>query len=300
MKYLTIGHASYDITFRVDKYPIENTKQRVGKHIDCGGGPASNAGYLLALWGCDVSFQGIAGNDYYGEMIKAEFNSVNVDTTYLELIDNFETDLSIIIANSTNASRTILTSKDNIVPKCSMPNDNKYDVILVDGEEEEMSKRVLLNNKSAIKVIDAGTCKPSTVNLCPYVDYLVCSKNFALDYTKLEYDGSIDSLIKIYNKLVSDFHNTVVITLEDKGCFTKIDYEYKLIPSIKVKAVDTTGAGDIFHGAFTYFISHNYSLLDTCRLSNLTGALSTLKVGGRYSVPKLEAVLERRNLIDII
>ena len=235
MKYLTIGHASYDITFRVDKYPIENTKQRVGKHIDCGGGPASNAGYLLALWGCDVSFQGIAGNDYYGEMIKAEFNSVNVDTTYLELIDNFETDLSIIIANSTNASRTILTSKDNIVPKCSMPNDNKYDVILVDGEEEEMSKRVLLNNKSAIKVIDAGTCKPSTVNLCPYVDYLVCSKNFALDYTKLEYDGSIDSLIKIYNKLVSDFHNTVVITLEDKGCFTKIDDEYKLIPSIKVK-----------------------------------------------------------------
>ena len=300
MKYLTIGHASYDITFRVDKYPIENTKQRVGKHIDCGGGPASNAGYLLALWGCDVSFQGVAGNDYYGEMIKAEFNSVNVDTTYLELIDNFETDLSIIIANSTNASRTILTSKDNIVPKCSMPNDNKYDVILVDGEEEEMSKRVLLNNKSAIKVIDAGTCKPSTVNLCPYVDYLVCSKNFALDYTKLEYDGSIDSLIKIYNKLVSDFHNTVVITLEDKGCFTKIDDEYKLIPSIKVKAVDTTGAGDIFHGAFTYFISHNYSLLDTCRLSNLTGALSTLKVGGRYSVPKLEAVLERRNLIDII
>ena len=300
MKYLTIGHASYDITFRVDKYPIENTKQRVGKHIDCGGGPARNAGYLLALWGCDVSFQGVAGNDYYGEMIKAEFNSVNVDTTYLELIDNFETDLSIIIANSTNASRTIITSKDNIVPKCSMPNDNKYDVILVDGEEEEMSKRVLLNNKSAIKVIDAGTCKPSTVNLCPYVDYLVCSKNFALDYTKLEYDGSIDSLIKIYNKLVSDFHNTVVITLEDKGCFTKIDDEYKLIPSIKVKAVDTTGAGDIFHGAFTYFISHNYSLLDTCRLSNLTGALSTLKVGGRYSVPKLEAVLERRNLIDII
>ena len=300
MKYLTIGHASYDITFRVDKYPIENTKQRVGKHIDCGGGPASNAGYLLALWGCDVSFQGVAGNDYYGNTLKAEFNSVNVDTTYLELIDNFETDLSIIIANSTNASRTIITSKDNIVPKCSMPNDNKYDVILVDGEEEEMSKRVLLNNKSAIKVIDAGTCKPSTVSLCPYVDYLVCSKNFALDYTKLEYDGSIDSLIKIYNKLVSDFHNTVVITLEDKGCFTKIDDEYKLIPSIKVKAVDTTGAGDIFHGAFTYFISHNYSLLDTCRLSNLTGALSTLKVGGRYSVPKLEAVLERRNLIDII
>ena len=300
MKYLTIGHASYDITFRLDKFPIENTKQRVNKHIDCGGGPASNAGYLLALWDQEVSFQGVVGNDYYGHRIKEEFQRVGVDTTYLELVENFDTMLSFIIANSTNASRTILTSQDDIVPKCSLSNDNKYDVILVDGEEEEMSKKILLNNKDAVQIIDAGSFKPGTVNLCPYVDYLVCSKNFALDYTKLEYDGSIESLIKIHNKLTDDFHNTVVITLEDKGCFTKIDEEYKLIPSIKVKSVDTTGAGDIFHGAFTYFITHNYSLLDTCRLSNITGALSTLRVGGRYSIPNLEAVLERSNLIDTI
>ena len=300
MKYLAIGHASYDITFRLDKFPIENTKQRVKKHIDCGGGPASNAGYLLALWNQSVSFQGVVGNDYYGNKIKEEFTRAGVDTTYLELVEGFDTMLSFILANSTNASRTILTSQDDVVPKCSLSNDKKYDVILVDGEEEEMSKKILLNNKEAVKIIDAGSFKPGTVNLCPYVDYLVCSKNFALDYTKLEYDGSMESLIKIHNKLTDDFHNTVVITLEDKGCFTKIDEEYKLIPSIKVKSVDTTGAGDIFHGAFTYFITHNYSLLDTCRLSNITGALSTLRVGGRYSIPNLEAVLERSNLIDTV
>ncbi len=300
MKYLAIGHASYDITFRLDKFPIENTKQRVKKHIDCGGGPASNAGYLLALWNQSVSFQGVVGNDYYGNKIKEEFTRAGVDTTYLELVEGFDTMLSFILANSTNASRTILTSQDDVVPKCSLSNDNKYDVILVDGEEEEISKKILLNNKEAVKIIDAGSFKPGTVNLCPYVDYLVCSKNFALDYTKLEYDGSMESLIKIHNKLTDDFHNTVVITLEDKGCFTKIDEEYKLIPSIKVKSVDTTGAGDIFHGAFTYFITHNYSLLDTCRLSNITGALSTLRVGGRYSIPNLEAVLERSNLIDTV
>ena len=208
--------------------------------------------------------------------------------------------LSFIIANTTKASRTILTSQDDNIVRCSMENNNKYDVILVDGEEEEMSKKVLLNNKDAIKIIDAGSFKPSTVALCPLVDYLVCSKNFALDYTKLEYDGSIESLIKIHNKLTADFKNIIVITLEDKGCFTKINNEYKLIPSIKVKAVDTTGAGDIFHGAFTYFISNNYDLETTCRLANITGALSTLKVGGRYSIPKLSAVLERSEEVDII
>ncbi len=300
MKYLCIGHASYDITFRLNKYPEENNKYRVDEHIGCGGGPASNAGYLLALWGQNVSFQGVVGNDYYGKKIKNEFVDVGVDTTYLELVDDMETMLSFIIANSTNASRTILTSQGKFIKKCSIENNNKYDAILVDGEEEVMSKKILLNNKNAIKIIDAGSFKTSTVNLCPYVDYLVCSKNFALDYTKIPYDGSIECLIKIHKKLTADFNNIVVITLEDKGCFTKIADEYKIIPSIKVKALDTTGAGDIFHGAFTYFITHNYSLEDTCRLANLTGALSTLRVGGRYSVPRLEAVLERSNLIDTV
>ena len=300
MKYLTIGHSSYDITFQVDEYPIENTKMRLGEHIDCGGGPASNAAYLLGLWGCDVSFQGVVGNDYYGEKIKQELENANVSTKYLELVDNFDTGLSFIIANRVKTTRTIVTSQDDKIKRCSIDNDNKYDVILVDGEEEEMSKKILLNNKDAIKIIDAGSFKPSTVNLCPYVDYLVCSKNFALDYTKLSYDGSIESIIEVHKRLENDFHNNIIITLEDKGCFTKIDNSYKLIPSIKVKAVDTTGAGDIFHGAFTYFISHNYSLEEACRLSNITGAISTTKVGGRYSVPSLNIVLERSGNLDII
>ncbi len=300
MKYLTIGHASYDVTFTVNNYPIENTKMRVKDYVACGGGPASNAAYLLALWGCDTAFQGVVGDDYYGKKIKEEFNSVNVDTTYLELYPNYRTMLSFIIANLTTTSRTILTSESKDIKRCSLTNNNKYDVILVDGEEKDKSIEVLTNNKDAIKIIDAGSFKPNTVALCPYVDYLVCSKNFALDYTNMPYNGDINELIKIHEKLVSDFNNTVIITLEAKGCFTKIGDSYKIIPSIKVNALDTTGAGDIFHGAFTYFISHNYSLEESLRLANITGALSTLRIGGRNSVPLLKAVLERSEEIDII
>ena len=300
MKYIGIGHASYDITYQVTAFPVENTKQRVKEHIDCGGGPASNASYLLALWGEDVSFQGVVGNDYYGNQIKKELEAVGIDTSFLESYEGMDTMLSFIIANSSNTSRTILTSQSENVRRCSLKNTNKYDVIIVDGEEVAASKEVLLNNKEAIKIIDAGSYKENVVALCPFVDYLVCSKNFATDYTKIDYDGSLESLINMHKKLSTDFHNTVVMTLEDKGCFTLIDGEYKLIPSIKVKAVDTTGAGDIFHGAFTYFISHGYSLEDTCRLANITGALSTLKVGGRFSMPSLNSVLERSGEVDII
>lgn len=300
MKYLTIGHASYDITFALDKYPIENTKTRTTSHISCGGGPASNAAYLLSLWNKDVSFQGVIGNDYYGMEIKKEFELAKVNTDYLEIIENYNTSLSFIMANTTIGSRTIITRQDQNIKKCSLINNNKYDVILVDGEEKEASKQVLLNNKDAIKIIDAGSYKESTVELSYLVDYLVCSKNFAEDYTKIKYDGKFETLIEIHKILEEEFKNIVVITLEAKGSFTKINDEYKLIPSISVKAVDSTGAGDIFHGAFTYFISNGYDLEKTCRLANITGAISTLRVGGRYSVPTLKTVMERSDIFDII
>jgi sulfofructose kinase len=90
------------------------------------------------------------------------------------------------------------------------------------------------------------------------------------------------------------YKNHLIITLESFGCFTEIDGEYKIIPSIKVNPVDSTGAGDIFHGALTYFIIHNYPIEEALRLSNITGALSVKKIGSRYSISDLEEVINYR------
>lgn len=295
MKILTIGHASYDITFPIEAYPLENTKTRLTNHVDCGGGPACNAAYLLALWNEDVSFQGVAGNDFYGRNILKELTEVHCNTTYFELKEGIDTMLSFIMANTTNGSRTILTAGSSVKENRTATKDNfeTYDVILVDGEEEEMSKRILERNKHAISIIDAGSRKPGTLALCPLVTYLVCSLNFAEEETGITYGGIDDHLKEMHRLLTEKYHNIVVITLEAKGCFTKIGDDYYRIPSITLKAVDTTGAGDIFHGAFTYFISHGYSLEKTCRLANIAGALSITKIGGRFSMPRLEEVLER-------
>ena len=54
MKILCIGHASYDITCPVDEYPVENTKYRLMDKVSAGGGPASNAAFLLGKWGIDT------------------------------------------------------------------------------------------------------------------------------------------------------------------------------------------------------------------------------------------------------
>ncbi len=293
MKFLCLGHASYDITFQTDKYPKENTKTRLSTTISCGGGPASNAAYLLGKWGCDVSFSGIVGNDYYGKKIVSEFEKVGVDTTFLEQSDLANTILAFIIANTQNGSRTILSAKDENPLALSLKPLGQYDVILLDGEEPAIAKEVLKQNPKALTIIDAGSYRPSTVSLCPLVQYVVCSHDFAEAYTHLKIDDEkMQSIISIYEVLKRDFQNEIIITLEGKGAFLKVDGMYQIIPSISVPVVDSTGAGDIFHGAFTYFLANGYSLKKTVRLSNIAGALSVQKLGGRFSIPNLDEVLK--------
>lgn len=291
-KILCLGHASYDITIPMDKYPTENIKYRVLNRIECGGGPASNAAYLLGKWGMNTYFSGVLGNDIYGKRIKKEFENVGVDTRYIELSKKYKTTNSFIIVNKKNASRTIFAYRDKSM---KMENTNiriKPDYALFDGEDFEIATKVIRNNPDCITILDAGRAKYSTIKLGKMVNYLVASKNFAEDFTgvKINYKD-YNSLVKVYNLLEKDFTANIVITLESHGCLYKIDGKVKIMPGYKVKAIDTTGAGDIFHGAFVYALVKGYSYEDILRIANITGALSTTKIGGRYSIPDINEVL---------
>ena len=295
MKILCIGHLTYDTTISMDEYPVENEKYRLTKKVECGGGPASNAAYLLGKWGMNTYFAGVAGNDIQGKRAKKEFESVNVNTKYLELNDKVETDSSYIIANDNNGSRTILSVSSNRKEHpLSLNIDEKFDVIEFDGDELDASLKVIKKNPNAIKIIDAGNLRESTKKLSYLMDYLVCSHDFAEDVTNKKMDyKKIDTIIDIYKDLKKEFKNNIIITLESFGTFTEINGEYKIIPSIKAKSIDSTGAGDIFHGAFTYFIANGFSLEAAILLSNITGALSVEKLGSRYSVPELQEVINK-------
>lgn len=291
-KILCLGHASYDITIPMDKYPTENIKYRVLNRIECGGGPASNAAYLLGKWGMNTYFSGVLGNDIYGKRIKKEFENVGVDTRYIELSKKYKTTNSFIIVNKKNASRTIFAYRDKSM---KMENTNiriKPDYALFDGEDFEIATKVIRNNPNCITILDAGRAKYSTIKLGKMVNYLVASKNFAEDFTgvKINYKD-YNSLVKVYNLLEKDFTANIVITLESHGCLYKIDGKVKIMPGYKVNAIDTTGAGDIFHGAFVYALVKGYSYEDVLRIANITGALSTTKIGGRYSIPDINEVL---------
>ncbi|MBQ6323764.1 MAG: carbohydrate kinase family protein [Bacilli bacterium] len=298
MKVVCVGHSTYDTTLPMDLYPTENSKYRINKHIECGGGPASNGAYLLAKWGMDTTIVSIVGDDYYGDKVIEDFKNIGADITYLEKKENHMTSSSYIIANMSNGSRTIITSKKPPIRKLSKPVNIKADVILVDGEHPETAIEVLKNNPDAISVLDAGRYDEDRLVIGKLVKYVVCSKEFAEKFSETEINvNNIDTLITAYEKLKDYYKTNIIITLEAAGSFTEIDGKPQIIPSIKVTSLDSTGAGDIFHGAFTYFISNGYSLIEAIHFSSVTAAISVTRIGSRYSIPELREVFDYDDVI---
>jgi len=292
MKVVCVGHSTYDTTLPMDSYPEENVKYRIKEHIECGGGPASNGAYLLAKWGMDTTIASVVGDDYYGQRVIDDFKNIGADITYLEVKEGHMTSSSFIIANQSNGSRTIITSKKDPIRKLSQEVNVKADVILIDGEHPETAHEVLDKNPNAISVLDAGRLNDDTKALGKKVTYLVCAKDFAENFVNEKIENTnIEQLTRIHKALYEYFQTNVIITLEATGSFTIIDGIYQIVPSIKVKAVDSTGAGDIFHGAFTYFIANNYSLYNAIRYASITGGISVTRIGSRFSIPELEEVL---------
>ena len=172
MKVLVIGHSSYDISCPVEEYPVENTKYRLDENVMCGGGPAGNAAYLLGKWGVETYYAGVVGSDDFGSKIKKEFETVGVNTEYLETNYEKPTSISFIMINKKNGSRTLF----NIAGE--RPSLKRYDfsmdpdVILIDGHEYSASMAALNKFPNAISIIDAGRITPELKELCKYCKYI--------------------------------------------------------------------------------------------------------------------------------
>lgn len=293
MKVLCIGHTVWDISCPIDNYPIENTKYRFTEKVSAGGGPASNAAFLLGKWGIDTVIQTVIGSDTFGEKIKKEFQRVNVRTDYIETAYDKETSLSFVLINKKTGSRTVFNLVPEVIPIKKYTYDFTPDIIFTDGYDYGATQNAIATYPRAIKIIDAGRISQELLELCKSMDYIVCSKGFAETVAgeKIDY-GKPNTLVNIYAKLKEKYPNAnIVVTLEDKGALYMYKNEVKIMPGLKVIAKDTTGAGDIFHGAFTYAIANSYDIEKAVTIANIAGGLSVTKVGSRLSMPVLSEVL---------
>ena len=82
-----------------------------------------------------------------------------------------------------------------------------------------------------------------------------------------------------------------IVTLGERGCLYEENGEIHHLSAFPAIAIDTNGAGDIFHGAFVYALSHKYNLREALRLASMTSSISVTRRGGSLSIPTLDEVL---------
>ena len=167
--------------------------------------------------------------------------------------------------------------------------DFEPDIILIDAHEYDESVRLLEKYPNAISIIDAGSAREEVIKLAKKVNYVVCSKVFAEDVSgvKIDYDNE-QTIIDLYHKLEKEFQGIIVVTLEDKGALYKYEGNIGIMDALKVDALDSTGAGDLFHGAFTYGVSKCYNLNTVLTIATVAGGISVKRIGGRNSVATKE------------
>ena len=131
-----------------------------------------------------------------------------------------------------------------------------------------------------------------TVLLLPFVDFLIPSEEFALKFTGLTDAGKAAE--ELYHSYKPEF---VIITQGSKGGFIYDGKTFTDYPAYKVDAVDSNGAGDVFHGAFVAAYVKGMNTVQSAYFASAVSALKCTKVGARLGVPGYDETIQflRRN-----
>ncbi|MHC1725900.1 MAG: PfkB family carbohydrate kinase [Syntrophobacteraceae bacterium] len=283
---LCIGYASYDLIFTVEHHPEADEKCFASGYTGAGGGPAANAAVTVARLGGKAAFAGYLGNDTFGGLHFEELRSEGV-VTELVVRGGHPTPLSAIIVKP-DGSRSVVAHRaatplllwhqvdfSRVCPK----------VMLFDGHEPGISLSPALEaRKNNIPVVlDAGSVHKGTTELAPLSDYLIASEKFARDFTgKTEPRDALRALARTAP--------VVVITLGGTGLIWAAGNAEGRLDAFPVETVDTTGAGDILHGAFALRLARGDGLLTALRYASAAAALGCTKTGARAGIPGKDKV----------
>jgi sugar/nucleoside kinase (ribokinase family) len=163
---------------------------------------------------------------------------------------------------------------------------------LFDGHELEASLEAIERFPEAKTILDAGSLRDGTRELARQVDYLVSSERFACQFSGVPDLDSPDNQAKAVAALHAHNGRPVVVTRGEKEMLCGDGDSVERFLTFPVQAVDTTAAGDIFHGAFAYGVLTELPSDQTLRLAAATAALSVTVRGGRTSIPSLTRVRE--------
>jgi sugar/nucleoside kinase (ribokinase family) len=275
-----VGLATLDVIHRIAKPPAVNQKITSTAQFVAAGGPAANAAVTFAALGGDAILVTALGDDPVAELIRADLAAYGVSVVDAAAGTTRAVPVSAVSVVESTGDRSVV-SLDAVNSDASPPGDlgdlvADADVVLVDGHHPLIARAAVRHAAARVitLVVDAGRWKPVMSDIVPYATDMVCSNDFRMP--------GADNSGSTAAALVHSGVRTVVSTHGGDPVEWWSEGESGSVPVQPVVVVDTLGAGDAFHGAYSYFSTQiESSVSERIERSARVAALRCSVVGPR-------------------
>jgi sulfofructose kinase len=290
-----VGIASWDMLGIASRAPLMGAKQPLAGWYEASGGPVATALVTLARLGMRTALVSAVGDDGYGSRICDDVQREGVDTTAV-LVRPGHSHVAFVLVEPDQSRRTVWWYNDRAV----------LDAIQIDPAmlaqaralhldthlpEVALTAARWMHEQGRLVMIDAERYRETTADLLPYCDAIVVSERFGREMTGEEApDQAARAIAARYTGAL------VVVTAGERGSWCVSPHEHFHTPAFPVPVLDTTGAGDVFHGAFLYGLLEGWPLRRVARFASATAALKCRAAGGRAGIPgraEVEALLQQ-------
>jgi sulfofructose kinase len=282
-----VGQNTVDHLCVVDRFPAPDSKQRLQALAVEPGGQIATALVALRRWGARCAYLGAFGDDEAGAASRASLAEEGIDVAHAPVRRGERNQLSVILVDARNGERTVLWHRQPArvlapeeVPRALI---GRARVLHVDGADGEAAIVAAAAARAAgvVTVADVDMAFPGLDRLLALVDVLIVSWEFARTWTAAPSpDAAIATLARHGSAIVG-------VTLGAHGALVGTGADIVRVAGHAVDAVDTTGAGDLFHAGFIWALLTGLDVDAALRLANAAAALQCTRLGGRHAIPTL-------------
>lgn len=296
---LVVGSTNTDMVIKAAHLPRPGETILGGTFFMNPGGKGANQAVAIARLGAPITFICKTGTDIFGHQSQQLFESEGINTSYIfsdpvnpsgvaliSVDDNAEN--CIVVASGANANLTPedLKKAEEAIDQC--------DIVLLQLEipmetVEFVSK--IASEKGKKVILNPAPAQPLSAELLSHL-YLVTPNETEAEMisgVKITDEASANEAARV---LSEKGVQNVIITLGSKGALVYCDGKSEVVPAYKVKAVDTTAAGDVFNGALTVALSEGCNLIEASRFGCKASAIAVTRPGAQSSAPY-------RNEVDV-
>ena len=281
-----LGQCSLDTLGLIPAWPSPDSKCEFGSLTIQGGGPVATAMVALSRWGLSCHFAGVAGDDPFGGEIARFLREDGVDATGLVRRAGHRSQFAFI-AVEPGGRRTIFWQRPT--GEALRPGELRMDVLRqarllhTDGLFIEASLAAASEAKKsgAIVSVDAGTLRDGMLDLARHSDCFVSSEAFARELVGGDDPpGACRKILELGPRIAG-------VTLGARGYTALFDGRSIRKPACAVDAVDTTGCGDVFHGAYAACLVQGLPAAERIRRASAAACLKAGKRGAQAGAPTL-------------